>query len=356
MNPRERILALIVAVLVVVGIGYMAVNKLLISQASALDRQAEELQGNIERMKERKSTYQAQARRFGDLAAKALGGDENRTSELVQARLFTLLELCGISGENMSLAPQSPKKVTETEKEVSWVVSADGTLERLIDLLYLLNAEPYLHRVENLSIREIPRKGPLRMGLRYTTLVLEPMKGKEITDGAPLVEVPPGDVDSVERGLYNVIAQRDLFRPFIERVVVDEPEELSKSSKPHKPPESPGPEYRVVSLTTWGGQEEVHVRENATGEVKTYKPGDSLGNTKIIFIDYRIMPMPNKPGILSGSRVIIETDRTYWAVELGQNFNEKRKLSDDQIPPELAAEAKKLRSDQEDNESSQTDK
>ena len=353
MNPRERILALIVAVLVIVGIGYMGVNRLLISPASKLDRQAEELQGKIERMKERKSTYQVQARRFGDLAAKALGGDENRTSELVQARLFTLLELCGISGESVSLTPQSPKKVTETEKEVSWVVSADGTLEQLIDLFYLLNAEPYLQRVENLSIREIRRKGPLRMRLRYITLVLGPMKGEEVTDGASLVEVPPRDLDSEDREIYDVIAQRDLFRPFIERMVAAKPDEPSKSSKPHK---SPDLDCRVVSLTTWGGQQEVHVRENATGEVEIYKPGESLGNTKIIFIDYRIMPMPNKPDILSGSRVIIEIDRTYWAVELGQNFNEKRKLSDDQIPPELAAEAKKLRSDQEDNESSQTDK
>ncbi|MHC4293977.1 MAG: hypothetical protein ACYSTL_00155 [Planctomycetota bacterium] len=342
MNPREKILAIAVGLLVAVGAGYMTVEKMLLSQARRLDSRAEELRDKIRQMQNNKSIFQAQAGRFDEFAARALGGDENRASEHIQSRLFTLLERCELGGENMSLTPQAARKVSKTEKEVSWVVSAQGIPGQLIDFLYLLNTEPYLRRVENITISRLRRRGLLQMKLRYMTLVLDEVNGEQLSAGDETALHTEAPLDSEQRELYDVIASRDLFRPYIKGKVNKQPKPAKKSA-PRKSPKPPKPAgYSVVSLTTWAGNQEVHVREGRSGEVKVYRPGESLEGGKIAMIDYRKLPDPEKPALLSGSRVIIEIDGEYWAIELGQQLSKKRKLSEAQLPKKLSVDAEKL--------------
>ncbi len=84
----------------------------------------------------------------------------------------------------------------------------------------------------------------------------------------------------------------------------------------------------------------MHVRDVQTGLLRVYGLGDDLAGGRIAVIDYRPMPMPSKPEILSGSRVILQTGQEYWAVELGQSVNEKRLLTSEQLPEQLRAEVK----------------
>ena len=52
-------------------------------------------------------------------------------------------------------------------------------------------------------------------------------------------------------------------------------------------------------------------------------------------VDYRPMPSPANPTILSPSRVILKVGPEYFAVELGQDLTEKRRLPDDMLPDEI---------------------
>ena len=159
----------------------------------------------------------------------------------------------------------------------------------------------------------------MELQLRYMTLVLPARDGHQWPGGQFTDPRKIAILDGKERKLYDVIAGRDLFRPYLERVAVRPVRRTTSRATPAAPTFVAG-DLRVVSLANWAGRPEVHVRDS-------------------VMIDYRTMPMPNNPDILSGSRVIVRIDRDYWAVELGQKLTEKRKLSASELPDELKAKA-----------------
>ena len=53
-------------------------------------------------------------------------------------------------------------------------------------------------------------------------------------------------------------------------------------------------------------------------------------------IDYRKMPFPKKPALLSQSRVILAIGEEYWAIERGNTLADKHKLAPEQLPANLA--------------------
>jgi hypothetical protein len=79
----------------------------------------------------------------------------------------------------------------------------------------------------------------------------------------------------------------------------------------------------------------VIVGEAKDENAKTYKVGEDLMGGEIMMVDYRPMPMPGNPELVSNSRVIVRIGRDYFAVELGQLLDEKRKLQSDQLPTAL---------------------
>jgi hypothetical protein len=93
--------------------------------------------------------------------------------------------------------------------------------------------------------------------------------------------------------------------------------------------------FRVVGLPDWTEKQEVLVTDSATRQIRSYRPGDTLGGGVIALVDYRPMPLPDNPKILSPSRVILKVGPEYFAVELGQNLTEKRRLPDSMLPEEI---------------------
>jgi hypothetical protein len=302
-----------------------------------------ELKEKVEQLRTKRDLYESQARRFSSLAGRTLGSDENSASEQIQTRLFELLDRCGLGAGKMSLKPEPAKKLSKTEKEVGWHVRVAGTPEQLVDLMYLLESEPYVNSVENVAISTLRRKGQLELKLRFVTLVMTGIHGEEFAADETLLAQATGELDSEQRAVYDVITTRDLFRPYVKREEPPPKTKTAEKPEPGKPEPAPAakpkPEYRVVSLTTWGDAQEVHVCQYRNGDVKVYTPGESLEGSKIVMIDYRKLPSPDKPEFFSGSRVILEAGGDYWAVELGQKLSEKRKLSKTELPPKLALKA-----------------
>ena len=48
-----------------------------------------------------------------------------------------------------------------------------GTLSHAINLLYLLDAEPHLHRLDSLSLSPSPELGKVDVQFKYSTLAME---------------------------------------------------------------------------------------------------------------------------------------------------------------------------------------
>jgi len=52
-------------------------------------------------------------------------------------------------------------------------------------------------------------------------------------------------------------------------------------------------------------------------------------------IDYRQIPFPKKPDLLSQSRVILSIKNNYWAIERGNTMADIYKLTLEQLPQKL---------------------
>ena len=78
------------------------------------------------------------------------------------------------------------------------------------------------------------------------------------------------------------------------------------------------------------------VLDTSRNKTASYKPGDELAGGKIVMIDYRKMPFPQKPALLSQSRVILTIGEDYWAIERGNTLADIHKLAPGQLPEHLA--------------------
>jgi hypothetical protein len=339
MSKREKVLVMAAGLVVIVIVTALAINKVLLEPAARSEQQAVELREKIERARAEKGKEPIYRGRLNDLAAQAFGTDELRVSEQVRMAITDVLALSGLSSQNLALKPLVGSRVPGVYREIGWSVTARGKMGQVISFLYLMSRDPHLHRLDNVALAPVPNSTDVQLQVKYATLLLEPVKGEKlVVDDVP-DQLPDASVlESPERQQYNVIAMRDVFRPYIP--ARPQPPQAQPSEEPRRVAESPpqrGGEgrYRVVGLPMFAGQTEVLVRDNSSGKVSNLKAGDELGGGKIVMVDYRQLPLPKNPEILSGSRVVLQIGSEYYAVELGQSLADKRTLSASEAPPGL---------------------
>jgi hypothetical protein len=162
-----------------------------------------------------------------------------------------------------------------------------------------------------------------------------------VMEPAPIVDAvdlkPKFTLESPERLIYNTIVTRDILRPYIKRQLVPAPGAPGRPGPSPTPGVAPGPEsFRIVSLSEWMGEPEIHVRDLTNQRTLRYKPGDNLAGGSIVMVDYRRMPMPGTIGLESYSRVIVKIGSDFWAIEHGKTLAEKHKLPPTDWPEQLA--------------------
>lgn len=340
MSRREKIVAALVGLFVLVFVGCLAVNKLLVAPAARLNARSGELCGKINRLRQENRRKGGYLKRMGELAGRTFGRNHLRASEQIRARLIRLLELSGLSSKNLSLKPLVGSRIPGAYREIGWSIRARGKLEQVVGFLYLLGAEPHLHRLENLTFSPMLQSGEVEFNGRYATLILEARKGEQLPPGLPVASQPAGRLDGTQHRRYELIAARDLFRPYIKQRKVTPPPRPAVGRRSPKPPRqrpaaTTARQFRVVGLPSWPGRQDVFVKDTANGKLHIYKPGESLAGGEIVMVDYRPMPLPDDPEILSGSRAILKIDGEYWAVELGQTLTQKRRLKPACLPAKL---------------------
>lgn len=321
MNAREKRLVLIVGILVALFAGIFGIKALFAKPMRAVDRKTALLRERLEKAKAQRRAYftaedylkQCAQRAFAD----QIGPASAKSGEMLTKQILQ----SGLRETDFSRLPVGPRKLRGAS-EIGWNVQGQGAFSDVVDLLFLLQESPCLHRIENVSISSGDSPGQVRVGFRFLTLVI---------DAAPEVALLPLDpaagVDSPERRAFDGIVHRDLLRPYIPR-----PPEKN-SAPPPSQPKPPGPEsFRVVSLSEWGGEPEVHVRDLTNQKMLRYKVGDELADGAIVMVDYRPLPLPGNEALLSFSRVIVQIGTNYWAIERGQTLADKRQLGTDQLP------------------------
>lgn len=351
MNRREKILAIVIGAMVAGYAGYGAVNKLLFGRAAAYDAEAASLRADLNKLRAENRRKKGYVARLQGFASRSFEGDEVLVRERMRARLIRLLEHSGLSTEKLVSQPLQGRRLKhkgkEKDRSVGRSVTIRGKPSHVINFLYLLKKDPYVHRIEGITLSADPKTGKMDLQLKYFTLLLDGVK-REAPASSPATS-PAGGLDGPDRDGYDLIVRRDVFRPYVRRptrVATRSPQRPRRAyprprvqiSTPAPPP-GPQKRLRVTGLSTLSGVPEVSVRNRSDGEVKTYKLGESLGNGTIVMIDYRPMPKPEDPRDLSGSRVILRIGGNYWAVEIGQYLVDKYRLKALELPPGLRGRA-----------------
>jgi hypothetical protein len=331
MNAREKILAGAVGGLVgifVIGFGLRAA---ILKPLSDIDKRIKASKEKVEKITNEKRLFFATEDRMKQAGLKTFGDTIDQASATSGEILTKRILESGLEESEFTRTPASPRKLKGAQ-EIGWLVQGEGPLTNIVNLLFLLENSPYLHRVENVSVTTGEAAGRVKARFRYLTLVLDPapdVQRKALPDKFTL--------DSTERRAYDEMIARDILRPYIKRPAPPpKPLHGPGSSGGTPPPVAPGPEsYKVVSLSEWEGQPEVHVLDTAAQKTKRYKPGDQLAGGTIVCVDYRELPMPNSFA-LSESRVILKVGNEFWAIERGKTLADKHKLETEQLPREVA--------------------
>jgi len=249
-----------------------------------------------------------------------------------------MLRHAGLSLDRLSLRPVRGARVPNSYQELGWLLRIRGTTSQIVGFLFLLSQDAYLHRLDNLTLSPVADTDDVELNMKYTTIIMEYARGEKPV-ARPADQPPPRIAALTDPKLahYSPIARRSLFRAYVPRVV---PEQVATTEQPPPPVHvdpNPDARLRVVALSDWDGKPEVLVRDTLTGQTTRYGLGDTVVNATIVGIDYRPLPRPGNPALMSGSRVILEQDRgQYMAIDLGQSLAERRRLDPAMLPPSLA--------------------
>jgi len=343
MNKREKILAAVTAGIICVIVLYTVVNGLFLAPAEALNNDIRKTQESIDTLKQTKKSMDSNEKHLKAFAAQTFGKDDDEVRATTFGYLMAALDRSGLTSEGKGVNAGNAKSSGDL-REIAWHVVKGGKMEHILNLLYMLEEDPVKHRIENLAISPREKNGPFRVEFDYIALSLAAKKGPQFPTTRPADTKLAVNMKSDRRKLYNVIPERDIFRRYIKRVDPPKPPVVVRAKPtpkrdPPKPPAGPKPRYRICGLPMFRGDPEIWVVNeiDKTGAVHKYKEGEKLMGWKIVMVDYRRLPDPDKPQLLSPARVIVRIDSDYWAIEGNQYVNAKRILKGADLPPELRA-------------------
>jgi hypothetical protein len=329
MNRREKTLAASVGGVVLIFAAVFGVRAVILKPLRDIDKQTAAVQDKIAKIQADRRKYFAAEDRLKEITLRTYADSVEQASAVSGEMLTKQIEGAGLQEEDFTRIPVGPRKLRGAS-EIGWNVQGVGGLSNVVNLLFILNSSPWLHRTENLTVSAGEAPGVVRIHFQYLTLVIDPSPEINRTNLAPILAL-----DSPDRHLLNSIVSRDVLRPYIKQ-----PPPPLEPGQPAPPPAKrnapPGPEnFRIVSLSEWEGQPEVHVRDLAAQKTMRFKPGDNLNGGTIVMVDYRPMPQPGNPLLQSYSRLILKIDGELWAVERGKTLADKHKLNLSEIPPQL---------------------
>ena len=319
--------------------GALGLRAFITKPLTDLDKRIGAARERLEKINTDRRNFFTAEDRLKSLAKLAFADTVDEASALSGEALTKQILQAGLNEANFTRLPVGPRKMRGAS-EIGWNVQGDGPLASVVNLLFMLEQSPFLLRLDGLVLSQGDAPGHVRVRFRSLTLVMDP---------APEVKREPllakAGLQTDERRTFDGIVARDILRPYIKRLppppVKGTPG--TPSSTPAFPPVPPGPEtFRIVSLSEWQGQPEVHVRDLTSQKTARYKPGDALAGGTIALVDYRAMPLPGASGLQSFSRVIVRVKDEFYAIERGQTLADLRKMEAAQLPAGLAKPTAKI--------------
>ncbi len=325
MKQREKRLALVVGAVVLVFPVVLGVRGFLVTPLKEIDSQTQGLRDKLQQINDERRAFIANDDFIKSVNRCTFGRDTDVATAQAGKMLTDQINRLGLREEQFIRMPLAPHRFKGAQ-EIGWNVQGEGPLPKMIDLLFVLAQTPQVHRLENVVISAAERAGRVKAHFRYLSLVID-----GASEGPKPDLQPRCTLNSPDRRFYDLIVQRDLLRPYIQRSAPPDADSTPASLDATNRPET----LKIVSLSEWEGQPEVTICDQSTMNVTRLKPGETLAGGQIVVVDYRTLPMPGNPDLASNSRVILKIGSEYWAIEQGQTLADKRRLTPEQLPPQL---------------------
>jgi hypothetical protein len=335
-NKREKILiGVVVGICGLFAAGF-AIKAVVVQPLREWDRKSAALREKLEKIRAERREYFAAEDKVKVFTERTFDLIEDQVSAKSGERLTRMILQSGLSEADFTRVPLGPRLLRSGLKtsEVGWSVQGEGRLEHVINLLFLLQESPYVRRIEGLSFSSAESPGRVRVRFRYLTVVINP--APTVT---PIDLQAKYTLESPERRIFDSIVSRDVLRPYYKAPPAPAPANpaAAAAAAAQNPGGGPGPEtLRVVSLSEWMGEPEVHIRDLVNQKTMRYRPGDALAGGTIVMVDYRTMVMPGNEALKSFSRVIVKIGSEFWAIERGKTLADKYQLKLEQLPPQLS--------------------
>jgi len=284
MSGTMRLILALAALAVVGTAGYVTVNRVYLQpRAELLERiesASEELNQRRQALED-KPNVQSELRR---VVQRTLGGDQETVDHQLRTRLNRLAEAVPIRGAvvntGRAVPRQSPARrafrgamrdeLDFVELEAS--VAGQGTLEQALMLLDVLDAEPWLKHITQVTLDPKDNGGLFDINVRLTTIY---MPGRS-------PEQAPGRVDPSARGeRFASLVSLNPFR------IPSKPEPKPEKRPDPKPQRTEPPAFRydhwtVTAVIAHGEMEEVWLRNQSSNQSKRLTIGDQLHDMKLV--------------------------------------------------------------------------
>ena len=173
MTRREKILVGVTGSLVVASLGFVLVKKAYFDALARWDDQRIQWGNDCAKLKRQNAQGESRAKSLRDWAARTFDTDELRASAKLGAALLALVERAGLSPEKLSVQPVRGSQVKNAYREVGRAIRVRGGLKNIVDFLYLLDVEPHLHRLDQVTITPVLKSNEVDLQVRYVTPVID---------------------------------------------------------------------------------------------------------------------------------------------------------------------------------------
>ena len=209
MKKREKILAGIVGgILGIFVVGFLA-KGFFLKPLQEVDKQTGFLREKLAKANKERAEFFNAEDSLKKIAQRTFSDDLNQASARSGEMLIRQIALAGLNEADFTRLPVGPRRLRGAS-EIGWSITGKGDLNRIINLLFLVESSPYVHRVESVTLSAYDKPGEIRVRFLFLTLVLDPAP---VTD--PIELKPQFGLDSPDRLAYNSIIQRNFLLPYV---------------------------------------------------------------------------------------------------------------------------------------------
>lgn len=206
MSKRERLLAAIVGLLVVLVVSFIVTEKL----RAAFRRRAQmrlQVQNELERKQGIIDRGAKAARELAAYEEISLPSDTELARSQYQAWLSEIVDRVGLKEPQVKVVSQS--RLANDCTQLSCSIVGRGDLRQLAKLLHEFYSVNTIHRIRRLPIRPIPDSKDKKIDLRVEVLILSTAPRDRTFDISPVSELAKLPVDQV----IGPIVERNMFAP-----------------------------------------------------------------------------------------------------------------------------------------------